>query len=111
MFIDNKQNTLITERSSKDIWYKLNEFPLLETKSEIHNITKLTKFKEFISGNSLLITKENQKKDRVKHMCSKSSGKQRPSKWRKHKDAYSKLLGTGPYDMIFVKGRGEFLKK
>ena len=50
-------------------------------------------------------------KDRVKHMCSKSSGKQRPSKWRKHKDAYSKLLGTGPYDMIFVKGRGEFLKK
>ena len=44
-------------------------------------------------------------KDRVKHMCSKSSGKQRPSKWRKHKDAYSKLLGTGPYDMIFVKGR------
>ena len=27
------------------------------------------------------------------------------------KDTYSKLLGTGPYDMIFVKGRGEFLKK
>jgi A/G-specific adenine glycosylase len=70
VLIDNKQNTLVTERSNKDIWYKLNEFPLLETKSEIHNITKLTKFKEFISGNSLLITKENQKKYRVKHILS-----------------------------------------
>jgi A/G-specific adenine glycosylase len=70
VFIDNKHNTIITKRSNKDIWFKLNEFPLLETKREVHNITKLTKFKEFISSNSVLIKKENQKKDRVKHILS-----------------------------------------
>jgi len=41
---------------------------------------------------------------KIKHMCSKSHSKQRPSKWSPHQKAYEQLIGTGPYDMIFVKG-------
>jgi hypothetical protein len=41
----------------------------------------------------------------VKHLCAKTpKSAQRPSKWQHYKSGYQKLIGTGPYDMIFVKG-------
>ena len=38
VFIDSKKKTIVNKRVNKDIWYKLNEFPLIESKKEIKKI-------------------------------------------------------------------------
>ena len=70
VFIDSKQKTIVNKRSNKDIWYKLNEFPLIESKTEIKNINTLTEFKKIIDNSSLSILKEKKNIYRVKHILS-----------------------------------------
>jgi A/G-specific adenine glycosylase len=41
VFIDSNQKTIVNKRRNKDIWFKLNEFPLIESKTEIKNINTL----------------------------------------------------------------------
>ena len=70
VFIDSKQKTIVNKRSNKDIWYKLNEFPLIESKTEIKNIHTLTDLKKLIDNLSLTILKEKEKIYRLKHTLS-----------------------------------------
>ena len=70
VFIDSKQKTIVNKRTNKDIWYKLNEFPLIESKTEIKNIKTLTDFKKLIDNLSLTIIKEKEEIYRVKHILS-----------------------------------------
>lgn len=69
VFIDSKHKTIVNKRTNKDIWYKLNEFPLIESKTEIKNINTLTDFKKLIDNSSLTIIKEKEI-FRVKHILS-----------------------------------------
>src|SRR6056300_312021 len=70
VFIDSKHKTIVNKRTNKDIWYKLNEFPLIESKTEIKNINTLTDFKKLIDNLSLTILKEKEKIYRIKHILS-----------------------------------------
>jgi A/G-specific adenine glycosylase len=70
VFIDSKQKTIVNKRRNKDIWYKLNEFPLIESKTEIKNINTLTDLKKLIDNLSLTILKEKEKIYRIKHILS-----------------------------------------
>ena len=70
VFIDSKQKTIVNKRTNKDIWYKLNEFPLIESKTEIKNINTLSDFKKLIDNSSLTILKEKEKIYRIKHILS-----------------------------------------
>ena len=70
VFIDSKQKTIVNKRINKDIWYKLNEFPLIESKTEIKNILTNSDFKKLIDNSSLTLKKENEKIHRVKHILS-----------------------------------------
>ena len=70
VFIDNQKNTIVNKRTNKDIWYKLNEFPLIESKTKIGNITAFDEFKKLTDFNSLSIKEENKEVYRVKHILS-----------------------------------------
>ena len=70
VFIDSKQKTIVNKRTNKDIWYKLNEFPLIESKTEIKNINTLTDFKKLIDNLSLTNLEEKEKIYRIKHILS-----------------------------------------
>jgi A/G-specific adenine glycosylase len=70
VFSDSKHKTIVNKRTNKDIWYKLNEFPLIESKTEIKNINTLTDFKKLIDNSSLTIIKEKEEIYRVKHILS-----------------------------------------
>jgi len=70
VFIDSKHKTIVNKRTNKDIWYKLNEFPLIESKTEIKNINTLTDLKKLIDNLSLTILKEKEKIYRIKHILS-----------------------------------------
>ena len=70
VFIDNQTNTIVNKRTNKDIWYKLNEFPLIESETKIGNITSLDEFKKLTDLNSLSIKEENKEVYRVKHILS-----------------------------------------
>ena len=70
VFIDSNQKTIVNKRRNKDIWYKLNEFPLIESKTEIKNIHTLTDLKKLIDNLSLTILKEKEKIYRIKHILS-----------------------------------------
>ena len=70
VFIDNQKNTIVNKRTNKDIWYKLNEFPLIESKTKIGNITSLDEFKKLTDFNSLSIKEENKEVYSVKHILS-----------------------------------------
>ena len=70
VFIDSKQKTIVNKRINKDIWYKLNEFPLIESKTEIKNIFTNSDFKKLVDNSYLTLKKENEKIYRVKHVLS-----------------------------------------
>lgn len=70
VFIDSKQKTIVKKRINKDIWYKLNEFPLIESKTEIKNIFTNSDFKKLVDNSYLTLKKENEKIHRVKHILS-----------------------------------------
>ena len=70
IFIDNKNYTMVNKRSNKDIWYKLNEFPLIESKRDIKNIIAFPEFKKFTKSKSIVINEEMYKKEKIKHILS-----------------------------------------
>ena len=70
VFIDSKEKTIVNKRVNKDIWYKLNEFPLIESKKEIKKITTLTEFKKLAKNSSLTINEEKEDVYRAKHILS-----------------------------------------
>ena len=70
IFIDNKNYTMVKKRSNKDIWYKLNEFPLIESKRDIKNIIAFPEFKKFTKSKSIVINEEMYKKEKIKHILS-----------------------------------------
>ena len=70
VFIDSKEKTIVNKRVNKDIWYKLNEFPLIESKKEIKKITTLTEFKKLAKNISLTINEEKEDVYKVKHILS-----------------------------------------
>jgi A/G-specific adenine glycosylase len=70
VFIDSEQKTIVNKRMNKDIWHKLNEFPLIESKTEIKNINTLTDLKKLIDNLSLTILEEREKIYRIKHILS-----------------------------------------
>jgi A/G-specific adenine glycosylase len=70
VFIDSKQKTIVKKRINKDIWYKLNEFPLIESKTEIKNIFTNSDFKKLVDNSYLTLKKENEKIYRLKHVLS-----------------------------------------
>lgn len=70
IFIDNKNYTMVNKRSNKDIWYKLNEFPLIESKRDVKNIIAFPEFKKFTKSKSIVINEEMYKKEKIKHILS-----------------------------------------
>jgi len=70
IFVDNKNYTMVNKRLNKDIWYKLNEFPLIESKRHIKDITIFPEFKKFTKSKSIVINKEMYKKEKIKHILS-----------------------------------------
>jgi A/G-specific adenine glycosylase len=70
IFIDNKNYTMVNKRLNKDIWYKLNEFPLIESKRDIKNIIAFPEFKKFTKSKSIVINEEMYKKEKIKHILS-----------------------------------------
>ena len=70
IFIDNKNYTMVNKRLNKDIWYKLNEFPLIESKRDIKNIIAFPEFKKFTKSQSIVINEEMYKKEKIKHILS-----------------------------------------
>ena len=69
VFIDKNNNTIVNQRIKKDIWFKLNEFPLIESKEEVQEITEIKSFKNFIELNNLTWDKLTVV-ERVKHRLS-----------------------------------------
>ena len=53
VFIDKNNKTIVNQRIKKDIWFKLNEFPLIESSKEVKRITELKSFKNYIKLNNL----------------------------------------------------------
>jgi A/G-specific adenine glycosylase len=70
IFVDNKNYTMVNKRLNKDIWYKLNEFPLIESKRHIKDIIIFPEFKKFTKSKSIVINKEMYKKEKIKHILS-----------------------------------------
>ena len=70
VFIDSEQNTIINKRINKDIWYKLDEFPLIESKAEIKNIIISDEFKKLTSTKFITIKNEKENIYRLKHILS-----------------------------------------
>ena len=48
VLVDPKNKTLIEKRINKDIWFKLNQFPLIETNYKVDNIKEVSSFNKFI---------------------------------------------------------------
>ena len=70
VLIDKKNNTIIEKRVEKDIWFKLNQFPLIETNFKVDNIMRQSSFKKFINSQKTPIKIEKYSRHNVKHILS-----------------------------------------
>ena len=70
VLIDKKNNTIVEKRVEKDIWFKLNQFPLIETKFKVDDIMRISGFKKFINSQKTPIKIEKYSKHNVKHVLS-----------------------------------------
>ena len=70
VLIDSKNKTFIEKRIKKDIWFKLNQFPLIETDSKVDDIIKVSKFKEIISLLNIQVKDQPYSKYYVRHILS-----------------------------------------
>ena len=70
VFKDNSGKTLINQRTEKDIWYKLYQFPLIEQDVLIDDITLSSDFLGYLINNKLKISNSNHKIIRYKHVLS-----------------------------------------
>ena len=70
VLVDPKNKTLIEKRIKKDIWFKLNQFPLIETNFKVENIKKVSSFIKFIDSQKILIKTNTFLKYNIKHVLS-----------------------------------------
>ena len=70
VLIDKKNNTIIEKRVEKDIWFKLNQFPLIETNFKVDDIMRLSSFKKFINSQKTPIKIVEYSRHSVKHVLS-----------------------------------------
>tara|TARA_B100001063_G_C16769430_1_gene560665 strand:- start:2667 stop:3707 length:1041 start_codon:yes stop_codon:yes gene_type:complete len=70
VLIDNKNNTIVEKRIEKDIWFKLNQFPLIETNFKVDDILSMSSFKKFINSQNTPIKIEKYSRHNVKHILS-----------------------------------------
>jgi len=70
VLIDKKNNTIVEKRVEKDIWYRLNQFPLIETKFKVDDIMRISSFKKFIKSQKTPIKIEKYSRHNVKHVLS-----------------------------------------
>ena len=68
--MDTKNNTIVEKRIEKDIWFKLNQFPLIETNFKIDDIMRVPSFKKFINSQKIPVKIDKYSKDNVKHVLS-----------------------------------------
>ena len=70
VLIDKKNNTIVEKRVEKDIWFKLNQFPLIETNFKVDDIMRTSSFKKFINSQKTPIKIEKYSRHNVKHVLS-----------------------------------------
>ena len=70
VFKDNDGKTFVNQRTEKDIWYKLYQFPLIEQDALVDDITSSSDFSEYLVNNKLKITNSKHKIIRYKHILS-----------------------------------------
>ncbi len=70
VLIDTKNNTIVQKRIEKDIWFKLNQFPLIETNFKVDDIMRVSSFKKFINSQKISIKIEKYSRHNVKHVLS-----------------------------------------
>ena len=70
VLIDKKNNTIVEKRVEKDIWFKLNQFPLIETNFKVDDIMRISDFKKFINSQKTPIKIEEYSRHNVKHVLS-----------------------------------------
>ena len=70
VLIDKKNKLIVEKRFTKDIWPKLNEFPLIESNQEIKDINSLSEFIVFKDSKRISVKKESYKTFKVKHTLS-----------------------------------------
>jgi len=70
VLIDKKNNTIVEKRVEKDIWFKLNQFPLIETNFKVVDIMRMSSFKKFINSQKTPIKIEKYSRHNVKHVLS-----------------------------------------
>ena len=70
VLIDTKNNTIVQKRIEKDIWFKLNQFPLIETNFKVDDIMRVSSFKKFINSKKIPIKIEKYSRHNVKHVLS-----------------------------------------
>ena len=70
VLIDKKNNTIVEKRVEKDIWFKLNQFPLIETNFKVDDIMRTSSFKKFIKSQKTPIKIEKYSRHNVKHVLS-----------------------------------------
>ena len=70
VLIDKKNNTIIEKRVEKDIWFKLNQFPLIETNVKVDDIMRISSFKKFINSQKTPIKIVEYSRHNVKHVLS-----------------------------------------
>ena len=70
VLIDAKNNTIVEKRVKKDIWFKLNQFPLIETNFKVDDIMGVSSFKKFINSQELIIQSKTYLKYNVRHVLS-----------------------------------------
>ena len=70
VLIDKKNNTIVEKRVEKDIWFRLNQFPLIETNFKVDDIMRISSFKKFINLQKTPIKIEMYSRHNVKHVLS-----------------------------------------
>ena len=70
VLIDKNNNTIVEKRVEKDIWFKLNQFPLIETNFKVDDIMRLSSFKTFINSQKITIKSNKYSRYNVKHILS-----------------------------------------
>tara|TARA_B100001027_G_scaffold209459_1_gene175627 strand:- start:4269 stop:5309 length:1041 start_codon:yes stop_codon:yes gene_type:complete len=70
VLVDSKNMTIVEKRIKKDIWFKLNEFPLIETDKKVEDITKVSKFNKLIYLLNTPVKCESYNKYYIKHLLS-----------------------------------------
>ena len=68
VFVDINGKTLINQRTEKDIWFKLYQFPLIEKEALVDDITTSYEFLDYLTNNKFKISANKHKIVKCKHI-------------------------------------------